>query len=98
MAHVINPLPSPHQLAFENLLTIGFVAFKVSLGTIRQITKKDIIDKSTLVKCDYLSAMASFSRLVASKVVGPISQLMMYLQDARDHQLQLQPQVDMLRG
>ncbi|KAH0780964.1 hypothetical protein KY290_000562 [Solanum tuberosum] len=51
---MVDPKHGPHQLAFENLITIVFKAFEVPLREDMVSNKKDMITRSTLVDCRLL--------------------------------------------
>ena len=90
MTRVIDPTPGKHQLAYENLLTIVFWAFNVPLGEGRKLTKKDMIDRNTLIECDCLFSATEPPRQTIPRVAGPVSQLMADLRTEQEMNALLQ--------
>lgn len=54
MVRVTDHVPSPHQLAYGNLLTIVPSTYYVTLGDGSQVTEKDMSNQTIFAKCDCL--------------------------------------------
>lgn len=82
MARIVDPTEGPHQLAYGNLLTYVFRAFKIPLSAGRALTKKDMIDRHTALECQVAAPAVVAAAPIPPRTTGAITQLIQELCEA----------------
>ncbi|KAK4730350.1 hypothetical protein R3W88_023338 [Solanum pinnatisectum] len=89
MVRIADPQPSSHQLVYENLISIVFKEFDVSLGEGRGLTRADMLTRSSFAECGLLVEPDQV-HIASPRAFGPVASLLRDLKTARDQVVVLQ--------